>query len=98
MIVLSGFFGSSAFFDLRQCAVDGKCSPGRDIVGEDLPITHQVKISDISRLPVNIPIPPFNQLTNLFLFLYIIKQLQDTVVEPVGVGHHIHSREHCRGA
>ena len=71
-IVLSGPFGGSALFDLHQHAVHGKWSPGRDVVGEDLPIMHQANISNVSQLPVNIPIPPFNQFLNLFLFLYVV--------------------------
>ena len=47
-IVLSSPFGCSAFFDFRQRAVHGKCLPGRDIVGEYLPVTHQINISDVS--------------------------------------------------
>ena len=67
-IILSGPFGGSVFFDLHQRAIHGEWSPGRYIVGEDLPIMHQVNISDVSQLPVNIPIPPFNQFLNLFFF------------------------------
>ena len=59
-IVLSGPFGCSAFFDSHQCAVHRKYLPGRDIVGEYLPVMHQVNISDVSQLPVNLPIPPFH--------------------------------------
>ena len=82
-IVLSGPFGSSAFFDLCQCTVHGKWLLGRDIVGEYLSVEHPVNISEISQLPVNLPIPPFNQFLNLFLFLYIVKKFQDTVVKAV---------------
>ena len=97
-IVLSGPFGCSAFFDFRQRAVHGKCLPGRDIVGEYLPVTRQINISDVSRLPANLPIPPFHQFLNLFLFLYVVKKFQDTIVKAVGVGDCICSREHCGGA
>ena len=46
--VLSSPFGCSVFFDFCQCTVHGKCLPGRDIVGEYLPVTHQINISDVS--------------------------------------------------
>ena len=52
-IVLSGPFGSSAFFDLPQHTVHRKWLPGRDIVGEYLPVKHPVGLSEISQLPVN---------------------------------------------
>ena len=79
-IVLSGPFGCSVFFDFCQRAVYGKCLPGRDIVGEYLPVMCQINISDVSQLSVNLPIPPFHQFLNLFLFLYVIKKFQDTIV------------------
>ena len=94
---MSSPFGSSAFFDLCQHTVHGKWLPGRDIVGEYLPMKHPVNISEIGRLPVNLPIPPFNQFLTLFLLFYIVKKIQDTVVKAVGVSHCIHSREHCGG-